>query len=118
MIVVVGIIAVLAAVIVPNIGKFIGTGEDGAQDAEQGGVETAIAAMMAENGATALDPMLTSTNSWTGNPTGTNALPLWDADPQLRYIQDQTTNWFYCWDAQGTITNTADDVSRDSAVLC
>jgi len=30
----VGIIAVLAAVIVPNIGKFIGTGEQGAKDAE------------------------------------------------------------------------------------
>ena len=34
MIVVVGIIAVLAAVIVPNIGKFIGSGETGAKNAE------------------------------------------------------------------------------------
>ena len=32
MIVVVGIIAVLAAVIVPNIGKFIGSGEDRSQE--------------------------------------------------------------------------------------
>ena len=48
MIVVVGIIAVLAAVIVPNIGRFIGTGEDGAKSAEWESVQTAMNAMMAE----------------------------------------------------------------------
>ncbi len=48
MIVVVGIIAVLAAVIIPNIGKFIGSGEQGAKDAEQESVQTAMNAMMAD----------------------------------------------------------------------
>jgi prepilin-type N-terminal cleavage/methylation domain-containing protein len=123
MIVVVGIIAVLAAVIVPNIGKFIGTGESGAQDAEQGSVETALAAMMAETPVSALTPHdngagATSTNSWTAQPLGTNVVPLWSATPADRYIQDQTTNWFYCWDAQGTITNNAGDPNRIAAAAC
>ena len=49
MIVVVGIIAVLAAVIVPNMGKFIGQGESGAKSAEMDSVQTAMHAMMADN---------------------------------------------------------------------
>jgi type IV pilus assembly protein PilA len=123
MIVVVGIIAVLAAVIVPNIGKFIGTGESGAQDAEQGSVETAIAAMMAETPVSALtahdlSATATSTNSWTAEPQGTNVVPLWSVTPADRYIQDQTTNWFYCWDAQGNVTNSVDSPSRITAVAC
>ena len=48
MIVVVGIIAVLAVVIIPNVSKFIGTGEQGAKNAERESVETAMNAMMAE----------------------------------------------------------------------
>jgi prepilin-type N-terminal cleavage/methylation domain-containing protein len=123
MIVVVGIIAVLAAVIVPNIGKFIGTGESGAQDAEQGSVETAIAAMMAETPVSALTAHdqsegATSTNSWINEPQGINVVSLWSLTPGDRYIQDQTTNWFYCWDAQGNVTNSVDDDSRISAIAC
>ena len=41
MIVVVGLILVLAAVIVPNIGKFIGAGEAGARGLEWGSVQLA-----------------------------------------------------------------------------
>ena len=48
MIVVVGIIAVLATVIIPNLGKFIGSGESGAKSAEQESVETAMTAMMVD----------------------------------------------------------------------
>jgi prepilin-type N-terminal cleavage/methylation domain-containing protein len=114
MIVVVGIIAVLAAVIVPNIGKFIGTGESGAQDAEQGSVETAIAAMMAEQPVSALSPNTNSTQLWDALPENSLAtpVPLWSGTPANRYIQDQTTNWFYCYDAQGTITNNSGDANR------
>ena len=48
MIVVVGLILVLAAVIVPNIGKFIGAGEAGARGLEWGSVQLAGNAMLAE----------------------------------------------------------------------
>ncbi|HEU0022153.1 MAG TPA: type II secretion system protein [Dehalococcoidia bacterium] len=120
MIVVVGIIAVLAAVIVPNIGKFIGTGESGAQDAEQGSVETAIAAMMAEQPVSALTANTNSTQLWSALPENSlsTPVPLWSTDAADRYLQDQTTNWFYCYDAQGTIINNSGDANRLVSDTC
>ena len=71
MMVVVGIIAVLAAVIFPNIGKFIGSGEQGAKDAEYEAVQTAINAMMADMTIVTLVAQGTGSNSsndWTALP--------------------------------------------------
>ena len=47
-IVVVGIIAVLAAVILPNLSKYTSYGEQGAKDVERENVEAAFKLMMAE----------------------------------------------------------------------
>ncbi len=49
LLVVVAILGVLAAVIVPNLGTFFGTGEQAAQDTELHNVQTAVTAYMAEN---------------------------------------------------------------------
>ena len=49
LLVVVGILGVLAAVIVPNIGNFIGTGTVDAANTEAHNVRTAVAAHMAAN---------------------------------------------------------------------
>ena len=71
MIVVVGIIAVLAAVIVPNMGRFIGQGESGAMSAENGAVQTAIKAMMADKTITVVDAQASpalSNRVWTALP--------------------------------------------------
>jgi type IV pilus assembly protein PilA len=48
LLVVVAILGVLAAVAVPNVGKFIGTGEEQAQETERHNVQTAVMAMMAD----------------------------------------------------------------------
>ena len=48
LLVVVAILGVLAAVAVPNVGKFIGTGEQQAEATERHNVQTAVMAMMAE----------------------------------------------------------------------
>jgi len=48
LLVVVAILGVLAAVAVPNVGKFIGTGEQQAEATEKHNVQTAVMAMMAE----------------------------------------------------------------------
>ena len=56
LLVVVAILGVLAAVAVPNVGKFIGTGEDQANATERHNVQTAVMAMMAANPAEALIP--------------------------------------------------------------
>ena len=101
MIVTVGIIAVLAAVIVPSVGRFAGTGEQGAGDVEQEFVETAMTALMAEQVITAVNPWTgsgkTSTNSWSDKPTGGTVF-LGD------YLQGSTTVYFYCFNAIGQIT--------------
>jgi type IV pilus assembly protein PilA len=102
MIVVVGIIAVLAAVIVPNIGKFIGSGETGAMDAEEESVQTAMNAMMAEKSITAVTASTSGspgTNTWTALPAGAGAAPL------SGYLQSGTTVYYYCYDAAGQITS-------------
>ena len=111
MIVVVGIIAVLAAVIVPNIGKFIGSGEAGAKDAELESVQTAMNAMMADKAVTALTAntggTATGLSDWTASPapdTG-GTVVLYGASADLQYLQNPTTVYYYCWDTQGRITN-------------
>ena len=102
MIVVVGIIAVLAAVIVPNIGKFIGSGEAGAMDAEEEAVQTAMNAMMAEKAittVTASTAAAAKTNSWSALPVGTGSATL-DG-----YLQSATTVYYYCWNGSGQIVS-------------
>ena len=100
MIVVVGIIAVLAAVIVPNIGKFIGSGEAGAKNAEWESVQTAMNAMMADKAITTVVASTTSsarTRSWSSLPTGVNSAYL-DG-----YLQSASTVYYYCWDTSGQV---------------
>ena len=48
LLVVVAILGVLAAVAVPNVGKFIGQGEEEAERTEQHNVQTGVMAMMAD----------------------------------------------------------------------
>jgi type IV pilus assembly protein PilA len=53
LLVVVAILGVLAAVVVPNVGKFIGSGKIEALNTEVSNVETAITAFMADNSGSA-----------------------------------------------------------------
>ena len=108
MIVVVGIIAVLAAVIVPNMGKFIGQGETGAMKAEKDSVQTAMKAMMADKTITVVTASTSgaaSIQDWTSLPAGAGTGNLID------YLQSNLTQYFYCYDAKGNITaqNKAND---------
>ena len=109
MIVVVGIIAVLATVIIPNLGKFIGSGESGAMSAEQESVETAIAAMMVDKAVTTVTALAgSSVSDWSALPVQAAADPgavsLYNANPTLAYLQPNPTVYFYCFDANGLIT--------------
>jgi len=49
LLVVVAILGVLAAVVVPNVGRFIGTGTEQAANTEAHNVQTAVLAYMADN---------------------------------------------------------------------
>ena len=54
LLVVVAILGVLAAVMVPNVGKFIGTGTNQAADTEAHNVQTAVLAAMADTNTSSL----------------------------------------------------------------
>ncbi len=116
MIVVVGIIAVLAAVIDPNIGKFIGSGEAGAKSAEYESVQTAMNAMMADKAVVLVvdhsAATATSIQDWTAEPKEDSGdigtVPLGTV-----YLQNGTTVYFYCWDASGQITD-----QHEAATAC
>ena len=49
LLIVVAILGVLAAVVIPNVGRFIGRGESEAADTEFSNIQTAVVAMMVDN---------------------------------------------------------------------
>ena len=104
MMVVVGIIAVLAAVIIPNIGKFIGSGEQGAKDVEWESVQSGFELMVADRAVVNVTPYDNSnssvaTNSWEVLPLGgPGVLPL------KYYLERPTSVYFYCYDANARVS--------------
>ena len=103
LLVVVGIIVGLAAVILPNIGRFTGSGATGASAAEFKSVQTAMDTYMADTAlatvtANDLGTAGTSSNNFTA--TGFVDLTLY-----LRLPGTATqTNDTYCWDTVGAVT--------------
>ena len=49
LLIVVAILGVLAAVVIPNVGRFLGKGEDEAKETEYATVQAALHAMMVDN---------------------------------------------------------------------
>ena len=49
LLIVVAILGVLAAVVIPNVGRFIGRGEDEAADTEFANIQTAVIALLVDN---------------------------------------------------------------------
>ena len=82
LLIVVAILGVLAAVVILNVGQFIGAGEEEAGKTELRDVQTAVTAMMVDNGLSTLpNPVDTldtndmgafpdATSDWTENPGG------------------------------------------------
>ena len=109
MIVVVGIIAILAAVIIPNIGKFIGAGDQGAKDAELESVQLAMTTMMSDGAVTTVAALVgNSTATWNALPvevaTDPGTVPLYGAAMADSYLRENPTAYFYCYDGNGQIT--------------
>ena len=50
LLIVVAILGVLAAVVIPNVGRFIGRGETEAAETEFANIQSAVVAMMTDNG--------------------------------------------------------------------
>ena len=74
LLIVVAILGVLAAVVIPNVGRFIGRGESEASDTEFSNVQAAVQAMMVDNGlATLPNPVGVATSDMSAFPDSTSA---------------------------------------------
>lgn len=80
LLVVVGIMAALAAIVVPNVARFVGTGKSEGAAAEHDAVQAGIDAAIADLG-------LTTVTQDTGVGVGTKTFDLWDLDPNTAGVQ-------------------------------
>lgn len=94
LLVVVGILAALAAVVVPNVGRFAGSGDAAANDTEAATVQAAMDLHMADTGATAVTANIAATNDFAAS------------DPVLSpaYLRQNPTKCTYTWDVAGLTT--------------
>ena len=111
-----GIMAAIAAVTVPLVTKFAGSGESGAKKAELSNVQTAFDTLLGEgvvgSVATNTGALVDAVSSWTGLPdkTGGAAIQVGGVDADLTdYMRlsgagGNETTYAYCWDAKGTVT--------------
>ena len=73
LLIVVAILGVLAAVVIPNVGRFIGRGESEAAATELSNVQTAVISMMVDNGLSELpNPVLVATSDMSAFPDATS----------------------------------------------
>ena len=104
LLVVVGIIVGLAAVILPNVGRFAGEGARGASATELSSVQTAIDAFASAT-STDVDPQTPAIKALTtGIITSLGNLNL-DGFLRLPNAATETTDC-YTWDTDGTVTQT------------
>ena len=136
LLIVVAILGVLAAVVIPNVGRFIGRGEDEAADTEFSNVQSAVVAMMVDNQLSTLTtPVGTATDNMSlfpdttaaaskgTDPDGTTYLGtdkagfiLYQHDiiaadgssvnGTVNYVATEQTQGSYTVDASGTVTQT------------
>jgi len=77
LLVVIGILGVIAAVVVPNVGKFIGRGQTEAEATELHNIQTAVMAMMVDSASGELDADVADTNDMDNVvATAPNAIPV------------------------------------------
>jgi len=102
LLVVVAILGVLAAVAVPNVGKFMGRGKKEAGLSEVHNVQTAMMAMMADTTSANVTAVggANPTQAMASFPDGST--PLYGATGS-RYINKATTEFYYSCDSDGTV---------------
>jgi len=105
LLVVVAILGVLAAVAVPNVGKFIGTGKTQAYEVELHNVQTGVMAMMADSTNGYLDGIVGPTADMTLVQVDTN---LHSLDEFMTGLSDNGSTKipgvFYTFEVDGTVT--------------
>ena len=106
LLVVVAILGVLAAVVVPNVGKFIGRGESEAHAAELHNVQTSVLAMMVDSTAGVLDANYAATADMSTIKADTGAKLLSSYITGLDADNKITSGCTYAFTTDGTVTQT------------
>ncbi|MDD5126576.1 MAG: type II secretion system protein [Dehalococcoidales bacterium] len=106
LLVVVAILGVLAAVAVPNVGKFIGEGTQQSYETELHNVLTATMAMMADSTNGTLDADYAATNDLSTVHASSGALTLSDYISGLTEAGLTKTGCEYAFTTDGTVTQT------------
>ena len=118
LLIVVAILGVLAAVVIPNVGRFIGKGEQEAQKTEAHNVQTAVIAMMTDNNLTSIPiPIGVNTNDMTAFPDATTTHGAsgvgyllfahdfdGDGTGDTNYVTFPNTTWTYTVTSDGMVT--------------
>ncbi len=115
LLIVVAILGVLAAVVIPNVGRFIGRGETEAENTEFANIQVAVNAMMLDNNLSELE-----TGDYSATPTSDMSLfpdptPTGDkfilygcnvtgVDYLVNYVATQNTTGTYTCGPDGTVS--------------
>ncbi len=112
LLIVVAILGVLAAVVIPNVGRFIGKGTEEAKKTEVANLQSAVSAMMVDrNLSTLTNPVDKvgdngSTNNMALFPDSTGAYILFGANvsgTSVNYVATNQTAYYYTVDALGSV---------------
>ena len=121
LLVVVGIIVALAAITIPMVTRFIGTGQMGAMVKETENVQGAMSIMMADQNITVVDAVINpgpAANNFNALPAGMDTVPLYGALGGA-YLQKDPTAYYYCWTSNGDVyTRDADPQLARTAGSC
>ncbi|MBA7656698.1 hypothetical protein ES703_64625 [subsurface metagenome] len=104
LLVVVAILGVLAGVVVPNVGKFVGKGKTEAYATELHNVQTGVMAMMVDSTAGQLDAAVTATDDMTTILADTGAVKLSDYLTGLDATGKIKSGCTYEFAVDGTVT--------------
>ena len=112
LLIVVAILGVLAAIVIPNVGRFIGRGETEAAATELENVQNAVLSMMTDQGLDRLsNPVTNNTSNMAEFPDSEHVYILYgftdnDTGGTVNYVATQTTKGSYTVDALGTVNQT------------
>jgi len=95
LLVVVAILGILAAIVVPNVASFIGTGKTQAMQTELRSIQVAVTAYMSANSTPTLPAAIGATGAGVKNFAGTSV---------VTYLLSPTTEFYYHITTAGAIT--------------
>ena len=101
LLVVIAILGILAAVVVPAVSSFIGSGENEAFATEKQDVQLAVTAAMAHGDGTYACSTVNPQTSWTTTMSGElGSCPVNNIDD---YLEASSTRYYYQWKTDGTV---------------